>query len=89
MTRFLFMVFLVVGAGATAAVADENPASDSGMTKILVTFADPGMSNAARGGPAGPGYRRRSSTYLTSVGVKRRDSSSTYSRSCSVEIMEA
>lgn len=38
---------------------------------ILVTFADPGMSNAARAGPVRPGYSRRSSTYLVSVGVRR------------------
>jgi len=39
--------------------------------RILVTFADPGMSNAARAGPPRPGYSRRSSTYLVSVGVRR------------------
>ena len=49
---------------SSAAVADEAP-------RILVTFADPGMSNAARAGPARPGYSRRSSAYLVSVGVRR------------------
>ena len=75
MMRYLFTAMLaaifVVGACLTAAYADEKPGHDAGLTKILVTFADPGMSNATRAGPAGPGYRRRSSTYLTSVGVKR------------------
>ncbi len=49
---------------STLAVADESP-------RILVTFADPGMSNAARAGPARPAYNRRSSAYLVSVGVRR------------------
>ena len=47
-----------------AAVADEK-------ARILVTFADPGISNAARGGPARPSYSRRSAPYLVSVGVRR------------------
>ena len=51
---------------ATAAYAD---GTDD--TRILVTFADPGMSNAARAGPARPGYGRRSAAYLVSVGVRR------------------
>ncbi len=49
---------------SAVAFADETP-------RILVTFADPGMSNAARAGPARPGYSRRSSAYLVSVGVRR------------------
>ena len=69
--RYLFTAIFVAGACLTAAYADEKPGRDTGLTKILVTFADPGMSNATRAGPGGPGYRRRSSTYLTSVGVKR------------------
>jgi len=40
-------------------------------TRILVTFADPGMSSMAVAGPAGPSYRRMSSSYLVSIGVKR------------------
>jgi len=71
MMRYLFLASLLIVTGVTAAHADEKPERDTGLTKILVTFADPGMSNAARAGPAGPGYRRRSSIYLTSVGVKR------------------
>ncbi len=70
MRRFL-IVILCVGGGLTALYADEAPGKDPGSVKILVTFADPGMSNATRLGPPGPGYRRRSSTYLVSVGVKR------------------
>jgi hypothetical protein len=57
----LFLVALPIAA----------PAGDDAGTRILVTFSDPGMNNATRAGPAGPGYRRRSSTYLTSVSVKR------------------
>lgn len=51
---------------ATTVSADDDVTS-----RILVTFADPGMSNAARAGPARPGYGRRSATYLVSVGVRR------------------
>jgi hypothetical protein len=46
-------------------------ASDADGSRILVTFADPGLSNAARAGPPRPGYNRRSSTYLVSINVKR------------------
>lgn len=49
---------------STVAVADEAP-------RILVTFADPGLGNAARAGPARPAYSRRSTPYLVSVGVRR------------------
>ena len=60
----IFAILLIV-ALPFAATADDLD------TRILVTFSDPGMSNASRAGPAGPGYRRRSSMYLTSVSVKR------------------
>lgn len=63
----LICIAPVFASPMTAFAAD----ADAEMTKILVTFADPGMSNATRAGPPGPGYRRRSSNYLTSVGVKR------------------
>ncbi len=49
---------------STTAVAEETP-------RILVTFADPGISHAARGGPARPAYNRRSSPYLVSINVRR------------------
>ena len=68
--RFVIAIFCV-GSCLTVAYADEESGKDSALTRILVTFTDPGMSNATRAGPAGPGYRRRSSTYLASVGVKR------------------
>ena len=61
MHRLALVLLLCLSA---AAGADEAP-------RILVTFADPGMSNAARAGPARPGYSRRSSTYLVSIGVRR------------------
>ena len=51
-------------------VAAETDA-DTNAAKILVTFDDPGMSNAARAGPVRPGYRRPSSTYLVSIDVRR------------------
>ena len=68
MMRCLLIASFFVGSSLTATLADENPAKGEGLTRILVTFADSGMSNAARAGPPGPGYRRRSSTYLASVG---------------------
>jgi len=61
--RVAILALLLLG---VAAFGDEDD-----VPRILVTFADPGMSNAARAGPAGPGYSRRSSTYLVSVGVRR------------------
>lgn len=71
MMRGIAIAMLLIGAGSIPAFADEGPGSDAGITKILVTFSDVGMSNATRAGPPGPGYRRRSSTYLASVSVKR------------------
>jgi len=71
MTRNIVIIMFMVGVYPMLAFADETRGADADTTKILVTFSDPGMSNAARAGPSGPGYRRRSSTYLTSVGVKR------------------
>ena len=69
MIRTAVILMFFVGFSPMLAFAED--AIDADTTKILVTFSDPGMSNAARAGPSGPGYRRRSSTYLTSVGVKR------------------
>lgn len=71
MMRWLAIAVFVVSNFLALSIADEQSGKDTGLTKILVTFADPGMSNSTRSGPAGPGYRRRSSTYLASVGVKR------------------
>jgi len=71
MTLRLVIAIFCAGSCLTVAYADEESGGDSALTKILVTFADPGMSNASRAGPAGPAYKRRSSTYLVSVGVKR------------------
>ena len=44
---------------------------DAVVTRILVTFTDPGLSKANRIGAPRPGYGRHSSTYLASVGVMR------------------
>ena len=65
------IVMLCMFAFSPASNADADAANEAAMTRILVTFADPGMSSANRAGPARPGYRRRSSSYLASVGVKR------------------
>lgn len=59
----LLTLALLHAAGTVAA----EPAAD----RILVTFDDPGMSNSARAGPVRPGYSRRTSTYLVSIGVRR------------------
>lgn len=58
---------LVSAVGAVHASDDAQATSP----RILVTFADPGMSSAATAGPSRPGYSRRPSAYLVSVGVKR------------------
>ena len=71
MMRWLVIAVFFAGNIPTASYAEERPGKDPGLTRILVTFADPGMSNSTRAGPAGPGYKRRSSMYLVSVGVKR------------------
>lgn len=67
MTRCLLVLTLValvplLAAGPAAA----EPAAD----RILVTFEDPGMGTDARAGPVRPGYSRRTSTYLVSIGVR-------------------
>lgn len=72
MIRVLCIAVLSIAAGTLTVVhAQESTASGKGVTRILVTFSDAGMSNAARAGPSRPGYRNRSSAYLVSVGVKR------------------
>ena len=61
----VIVLLTVVPAAYSADGDDKTPA------RILVTFADPAMSNAARAGPPRPGYSRRSGGYLVSVKVKR------------------
>jgi subtilisin family serine protease len=63
------ILLLVVLTTALGVRVDDSVAA--GGTRILVTFSDPGMSSAARAGPARPGYSRRTSTYLVSVNVNR------------------
>ena len=63
MRRLFLLVIVALGWAFPVAAQDTD--------RILVTFADPGMSNAARAGPPRPGYNRRTSTYLISQGVKR------------------
>lgn len=60
--RWLALLLLVLM--SAPGLADEAP-------RILVTFADPGMNNAARAGPARPAYSQRSSGYLVSLSVRR------------------
>jgi len=68
--KHVWIIFmLVIATGTVSSYAEEGDGAEG--TRILVTFSDPGMSNAARAGPSRPGYNRRSSTYLVSVGVKR------------------
>jgi len=71
MTRTTAAIALAAAALFATAQAAEPKVPDDGRTRILVTFADPGMSNAARPGPVRPGYNRNSSGYLVSVRVKR------------------
>lgn len=72
MIRAMVIGVLLIGAGSMSANGDVALGLDTGMTRILVTFSDPGMSNAARPGPPGPGYKRRTSKYLPSISVKRK-----------------
>lgn len=71
MMRGVAVTLLLLSIGPIATCAAAGPADQARSTRILVTISDPGMSNATRAGPAGPAYRRRSSAYLASVGVKR------------------
>ncbi|MDX1555024.1 MAG: S8 family serine peptidase [Xanthomonadales bacterium] len=71
MSRALLILLLTLSGSTTALNAQGVIDADGETTRILVTFADPGMSNAARAGAPGPGYRRGTSSYLVSVGVKR------------------
>lgn len=64
-------VFLAAVLLLATARADDRSDPAAEKTKILVTFADPGMSNAARPGPVRPGYNRKAAGYLVSVRVKR------------------
>ena len=64
-------ILLLVLAAWGGSIADTNSVRDPAVLKILVTFSDPGLSSANRVGPPRPGYRRRSSAYLASVGVMR------------------
>ena len=52
-----------------AAAADESNGHDA--VRILVTIIDPGITRTARIGPPGPSYRRRSTNYVASPGVRR------------------
>ncbi|HEX5786720.1 MAG TPA: S8 family serine peptidase [Woeseiaceae bacterium] len=65
MRSVVFLVSLFcIGLEASPAAAADPP-------RILVTFADPGLSHASRAGPARPGYGRRNAPYLVSVAVRR------------------
>ncbi len=61
----LITLLALIAVGPPAAAEETTP------DRILITIADPGMSNAARSGPTRPGYGRRSSPYLVSVKVRR------------------
>lgn len=67
--KHVWIIFVLLFFANVSSYADEG--NDAKAARILVTFADPGMSNSARAGPGRPGYNRHSSTYLVSVGVKR------------------
>ena len=62
------LALALVSAGGPVHASDDATVTSP---RILVTFADPGMSSAATAGPSRPGYSRRPSAYLVSVGVKR------------------
>jgi len=64
--RKLILMLLLLFAGIPHALAQSAEPD-----RILITIADPGLSKAARSGPARPAYNRRSSLYLVSVNVRR------------------
>lgn len=66
MRRGAWLVLILAGLAAAHAQAN-----DEATRQVLVTFADPGLSNASRAGPVRPGYVRRSATYLVSMNVRR------------------
>lgn len=86
MSRRLAVALLALATFTLADAGIAQEADDSGPPRILVTFADPGMSNAARAGPAGPGYSRRTASYLVSVGVKR--AASRIAREFALEVVD-
>jgi hypothetical protein len=61
---------ILVLAGLALLLAAGFAAAEPVTDRILVTFEDPGMSNSARAGPVRPGYNRRVSSYLVSIGVR-------------------
>jgi len=67
----MVIILLLTLAAWNVSTAETSPVRDPAVIKILVTFSDPGLSSASRVGPPRPGYRRRSSAYLASVGVMR------------------
>ena len=67
-----FVIALIVAISVLMPASADVPADDAASAvRILVTFADPAIDHAAPTGPPGPGYRRRSSIYITSIGVRR------------------
>ncbi len=52
MMRILIMSIFLAVASVASTYADDKTEDNSALTKILVTFADPGMTNATRAGPA-------------------------------------
>lgn len=71
MLRIVYIAVLWLGITAPTVQAGGAGAAEGELTRILVTFADAGMSNSARAGAGRPGYRRGAASYLVSVGVKR------------------
>ncbi len=69
-TKIVSLLMLVSLSLPSLLAAEEGNKSDDAV-RILVTFADPGMRNAHRGGPARPSYRRSSGSYTTSVAISR------------------
>lgn len=71
MIRTLGLTLLCLFAGTLTCHAAETPGMEGADRTILVTFSDPGMGKSAPAGSSRPGYQRRSTAYLVSVGVKR------------------
>lgn len=70
MIRWLLIATALLVAAMPVAAQEPQPDGVHDV-RILVTFFDAGLRRAAPTGPPGPGYRRRSSPYVPSIGVRQ------------------
>ncbi|HKJ18421.1 MAG TPA: S8 family serine peptidase [Xanthomonadales bacterium] len=71
MNRSSSLIVLLFLTGSLLAEGGAPGQSETGRTRILVTFSDPAIGSSARVTASRPGYKRSTSTYLVSLGVRR------------------